>query len=92
MYFLSPIKSAISVDVINYFFPERSDVILAQLRYFCELVYAKNEILNLISRKDIEHIVEAHLLPSRAIFKNSRFTKHSTGLDIGTGRAFVDSA
>jgi 16S rRNA (guanine527-N7)-methyltransferase len=78
----------ISLDVIKHFFPELSDVILAQLQYFCELVYAKNEVLNLISRKDIDRIVEAHLLPSLAIFKNNPFTRHSTVLDIGTGGGF----
>jgi 16S rRNA (guanine527-N7)-methyltransferase len=75
----------ISIAPIQRFFPELSDLTLAQLQHFCALICTKNENLNLISRKDIGRIVEAHLLPSLAIFKKAPFAAGNTVLDIGTG-------
>ncbi|MDR3317476.1 MAG: 16S rRNA (guanine(527)-N(7))-methyltransferase RsmG [Puniceicoccales bacterium] len=78
----------IPIAIIKQFFPEFSETMLDQLGYFCELVYAKNEVLNLISRKDIGRIVEAHLLPSLAICKQDCFEPGMDILDIGTGGGF----
>jgi 16S rRNA (guanine527-N7)-methyltransferase len=78
----------ISLDAIEYFFPKLSDATFAQLQYFCTLVHTKNKVLNLISRKDIDRIVEAHLLPSLAIFLKNPFPQNTTVLDIGTGGGF----
>jgi 16S rRNA (guanine527-N7)-methyltransferase len=78
----------ISLDPIKHFFPKLSDTTFAQLQYFCTLVYTKNKVLNLISRKDIDRIVEAHLLPSLAIFQKGFFPRNTTVLDIGTGGGF----
>jgi 16S rRNA (guanine527-N7)-methyltransferase len=76
------------MDIPKHFFPELSPQIISQLQHFCELVRAKNRALNLISRKDIDRIVEAHLLPSLAIFKKNPFEADATVLDIGTGGGF----
>ncbi|MDR1434954.1 MAG: 16S rRNA (guanine(527)-N(7))-methyltransferase RsmG [Puniceicoccales bacterium] len=76
------------MDAIRHFFSELSEDNFSQLRHFCELVCTKNEVLNLISRKDIDRIVEAHLLPSLAIFKKNPFPESSKILDIGTGGGF----
>jgi 16S rRNA (guanine527-N7)-methyltransferase len=78
----------ISLDSIKHFFPKLSDTTFAQLQYFCELVCVKNKVLNLISRKDIDRIVEAHLLPSLSIFQKGFFPMGTTVLDIGTGGGF----
>jgi 16S rRNA (guanine527-N7)-methyltransferase len=78
----------ISLEVIKHFFPNLPGIIFDQLQYFCELVRKKNEGLNLISRKDVDRLVEAHLLPSLAIFKQNPFPAESTVLDIGTGGGF----
>ncbi|MDR1591215.1 MAG: 16S rRNA (guanine(527)-N(7))-methyltransferase RsmG [Puniceicoccales bacterium] len=78
----------ISLEVIKHFFPNLPDAIFAKLQYFCELVHEKNKVLNLISRKDMDRIVEAHLLPSLAIFKQNPFPADRTVLDIGTGGGF----
>jgi len=61
--------------------------ILERLAYFAELVAEKNEQVNLISRKDIDSLVENH------VFFSSYITKYipekcSTFLDIGTGGGF----
>jgi 16S rRNA (guanine527-N7)-methyltransferase len=78
----------ISLDAIKHFFPKLSDVTWTQLQHFCELIYIKNKVLNLISRQDINRIVEAHLLPSLAILKKNPFPTETTVLDIGTGGGF----
>ncbi|MDR0740930.1 MAG: 16S rRNA (guanine(527)-N(7))-methyltransferase RsmG [Puniceicoccales bacterium] len=78
----------ISLNPIKHFFPKLPDTMFAQLQHFCALVCTKNKVLNLISRKDIDRIVEAHLLPSLAIFLKNPFSKNTTVLDIGTGGGF----
>ena len=75
-------------DTIRTFFPELADSVIQKLITFCELVIEKNTQINLISRKDIEHIVEAHLLPSLAIYKLFPFKNNCRVLDIGTGGGF----
>ena len=47
-----------------------------------------NEKINLISRKDIEHLEEHHLLHSLAIAKFIDFAPETTILDVGTGGGF----
>jgi 16S rRNA (guanine527-N7)-methyltransferase len=78
----------ISLTIIKHFFPNLSEATLGQLQFFCELVRAKNEHINLISRKDIGGIVERHLLPSLAILKVNPFEAGATVLDVGTGGGF----
>lgn len=78
----------IFLDPVRIFYPEFSENVLEQLRLFCELVLEKNIQINLISRKDIDHIVEAHLLPSLAIYKIHPFNPKTSVLDIGSGGGF----
>jgi len=58
-----------------------------QLAYFAELVVAKNEGVNLISRRDADNIIEYHVFLSSYI---SKFLpdKSYNFLDIGTGGGF----
>lgn len=61
-----------------------SEFQIERLAHFAELVREKNDILNLVSRKDIENLIENHIFISYFISeyvpeKCSRF------LDIGTG-------
>jgi 16S rRNA (guanine527-N7)-methyltransferase len=60
---------------------------LERLAYFAELLAEKNESVNLISRKDIESIIENHIFISAYI---SKFVpdKINNFLDIGTGGGF----
>lgn len=54
-----------------------------------ESVYAHwNEQINVISRKDFEHLYERHVLHSLAIAKFIRFTPGTKVLDVGTGGGF----
>ncbi|QQS38354.1 MAG: 16S rRNA (guanine(527)-N(7))-methyltransferase RsmG [Ignavibacteriales bacterium] len=58
-----------------------------RLAFFAELVAEKNESVNLVSRKDIESIIEKHIFISSYI---SKFIpdKCTRFLDIGTGGGF----
>lgn len=53
-----------------------------------ELYETWNSQINVISRKDIEHLYEKHILHSLAINKFIRFSEGSEILDIGTGGGF----
>jgi 16S rRNA (guanine527-N7)-methyltransferase len=57
------------------------------LAYFAGLVVEKNESINLISRRDIDSIVEKHIFLSSLITKYLP-EKCSNFLDIGTGGGF----
>ncbi len=47
-----------------------------------------NERINLVSRKDIDHLYEHHILHSLAIAKAFPFRDGTTILDVGTGGGF----
>jgi 16S rRNA (guanine527-N7)-methyltransferase len=69
----------------NAFNPDPTKI--ERLAYFAELVAEKNEKVNLISRKDVDSIIENH------IFLSSYITKYipekcTHFLDIGTGGGF----
>jgi len=54
-----------------------------------EALYAQwNAAINVISRKDIEHLYERHVLHSLAIAKAIKFADRSQILDVGTGGGF----
>ena len=60
---------------------------LDRLAHFASLVAAKNEVVNLISRKDVKNIIENHVFLSAftSQFLPDRINKF---LDIGTGGGF----
>lgn len=60
---------------------------LERLAFFAELVAEKNETVNLISRKDMDSIVENHVFISAYIIRYLP-EKISSFLDIGTGGGF----
>jgi len=47
-----------------------------------------NSKINVISRKDIDHLYERHVLHSLAIAKIIQFTENTNILDVGTGGGF----
>lgn len=69
----------------NGFVPD--PVKIQHLAYYAELVVKKNDLVNLISRKDAESIIENHIFISSYI---SRFIpeKCTSFIDIGTGGGF----
>jgi 16S rRNA (guanine527-N7)-methyltransferase len=59
-----------------------------QILKFVELLKTANETVNLVSRKDIDHIIEHHVAPSFAYKILNRINKQETILDIGSGGGF----
>jgi len=60
---------------------------MERLAYFAKLVVEKNEFVNLVSRKDVDAIVENHIFISSYIAKYIP-EKCTRFLDIGTGGGF----
>lgn len=56
-------------------------------RFQKEILYW-NEKVNMISRKDIEHLLERHILHSLAVMKYIEFSPKARVLDVGTGGGF----
>ena len=75
------------MELINKYFT-LTDVQARQMAALERLYPEWNEKINLISRKDIEHLEEHHLLHSLAIAKFIDFAPETTILDVGTGGGF----
>ncbi|GHT05389.1 ribosomal RNA small subunit methyltransferase G [Bacteroidia bacterium] len=76
------------MNIIDKYF---SDLTAEQKTQFAALedLYADwNAKINLISRKDIAHLYEKHILHSLGIAQVIRFTAGSKVLDVGTGGGF----
>jgi 16S rRNA (guanine527-N7)-methyltransferase len=69
----------------NGYNPENSQ--MERLSHFAELVVEKNEVINLISRKDVDSIIENHIFLSSYIAKDIP-EKCTRFIDIGTGGGF----
>jgi 16S rRNA (guanine527-N7)-methyltransferase len=79
------IKQLTALNWENGFNPEVTKV--ERLAFFAELVAEKNESVNLISRRDIDSIIENHIFISSFITKYIP-EKCCNFLDIGTGGGF----
>jgi 16S rRNA (guanine527-N7)-methyltransferase len=76
------------MEQILKYFPELTDEQRRQLEALDALYRDWNEKINVISRKDIDHLYEHHVLHSMAIAKIIRFQAGSKILDFGTGGGF----
>lgn len=74
--------------MIQSYFPQLSPKQLAQYEQAEALYQDWNSKINLVSRKDAEHLVERHILHSLAIAKYIQFAPHTQVLDVGTGGGF----
>lgn len=77
-----------SASLISTYFPDLTDQQKHQLGALHKLFSEWNEKINVISRKDIEHLYERHVLHSLAIAKFISFGKGTKVLDVGTGGGF----
>jgi 16S rRNA (guanine527-N7)-methyltransferase len=75
-------------DIIFKYFPDLSPVQQQQYQQLPELYQFWNDQINVISRKDIELLLERHVLHSLGIAKVMRFLPGETVLDVGTGGGF----
>lgn len=76
-----------SSAIVEKYFPELSAQQKAQFKDLGNLYVEWNEKINVISRKDIEHIYEKHILHALAIAKFQDLSGKKI-LDVGTGGGF----
>lgn len=76
------------MEIIWKYFSQLSTLQREQLSQLPELYRYWNDKINVVSRKDIDHIVEHHILHSLAIAKFFTFAANQKILDIGTGGGF----
>jgi 16S rRNA (guanine527-N7)-methyltransferase len=77
-----------NAQVLKQYFPNLSEQQLLLFAKHEELFKAWNEKVNLVSRKDIDHLVVKHILHSLSLAKYIRFDDGARVLDIGTGGGF----
>jgi 16S rRNA (guanine527-N7)-methyltransferase len=75
-------------EIIIKYFPGLADTQLAQFERLQYLYAYWNERINIVSRKDIEHLYTRHVLHSLAIARIFAFASGAEVLDVGTGGGF----
>ena len=76
------------MELIQTYFPELSEKQIKQLTMLGPLYKDWNEKINVISRKDIDHLYEHHVLHSLSLAKFNPFEAGMNVLDAGTGGGF----
>jgi len=76
------------MQIITKYFPKLNPDQLQKFEALGPLYEEWNEKINLVSRKDIEHIYERHILHSLGIAKIIRFVNGTAVMDVGTGGGF----
>ena len=84
-YFRAPI---FSMEIIQRYFPDLSSRQTDQFYALEELYSTWNAQINVISRKDMDHFYERHVLHSLGIAKVIAFSGGTEVLDAGTGGGF----
>jgi 16S rRNA (guanine527-N7)-methyltransferase len=77
-----------TVELIKKYFPNLTEKQYQQFEALGGLYTDWNSKINLISRTDIEHLYERHILHSLSIAKLITFKDFTTVLDVGTGGGF----
>jgi 16S rRNA (guanine527-N7)-methyltransferase len=76
------------MEIIKKYFSQLTDEQQRQYAALDALYHDWNEKINVLSRKDIDHLYEHHVLHSLAIARMLRFRPGSQILDFGTGGGF----
>ena len=76
------------MDIILKYFPNLTERQREQFAALLPLYEEWNAQINVISRKDMEHFYEHHVLHSLAIAKVMEFASMTEVLDVGTGGGF----
>ena len=76
------------VSVITKYFKNLDDLQLQRFTQLGALYATWNERVNLVSRKDIEHLYERHILHSLSIARFIKFKQDVKVMDLGTGGGF----
>ncbi len=77
-----------NIDSITTYFPDLTDLQKEQFNKLKELYIFWNSQINVISRNDIEHLYEKHVLHSLGIAKVISFNETHRVMDVGTGGGF----
>lgn len=76
------------MELIRKYFPRLDATQEKQFEKLTGLLPGLNQQVNVISRKDIEHLEERHILHSLAIAMKFSFAPGQTVIDVGTGGGF----
>ncbi|MTE26580.1 16S rRNA (guanine(527)-N(7))-methyltransferase RsmG [Winogradskyella ouciana] len=76
------------MDLILKYFPNLTEVQIAQFEALEQLYKDWNSKINVVSRKDIDELYLRHVLHSLGIAKVINFSDDSSILDVGTGGGF----
>ena len=76
------------MQILTKYFPDLNEQQLKLFEQLLPLYTDWNSKINVISRKDIEHLYEHHVLHSLAIAKVISFKPGTKILDVGTGGGF----
>jgi 16S rRNA (guanine527-N7)-methyltransferase len=76
------------LNLVKKYFPGLSAAQMEKFERLGSLYREWNEKVNVISRKDIDHLEEKHILHSLAIGKFISFRENERVLDVGTGGGF----
>jgi 16S rRNA (guanine527-N7)-methyltransferase len=76
------------MELLEKYFSNLSSYQIEQFRLLQPLYADWNNKINVVSRKDIDHLYERHVLHSLAIAKIISFKKDTSVLDVGTGGGF----
>ena len=76
------------MEIIKQHFPDLTEAQFALFAKLPELYKEWNAQINVISRKDIDHIIDHHVLHSLAIAKFIKFVPGTKIFDLGTGGGF----
>ena len=76
------------MNIVNKYFPEITNWQSEQFAILGGLYFGWNSRINVISRKDIDHLYERHVLHSLSIARVINFAPGARVLDVGTGGGF----
>ncbi len=76
------------MEIISKYFSDFTDTQVKQLAALKELYEDWNAKINVISRKDMDHFYEHHVLHSLSIAAKFEFTKDMQVMDLGCGGGF----
>jgi len=76
------------MELIQKYFPDLSAQQIRQYEMLLEVLPSLNQKVNVISRKDIGHLEERHILHSLSIARQFSFVSGTRVLDVGTGGGF----
>ncbi len=76
------------MELIRKYFPDLTSQQIKQFETLMKVIPLLNQKVNVISRKDIEHLEERHILHSLSIAMKFNFDSKAKIVDVGTGGGF----